>query len=244
MEAFTYIDWKINIFDIIYSILTGTAFYHLWFFVLIIQLYALYPIIERIFSKFVEENKIILLLFILLMIQILLQILSINEIPLIGTIMLFLGYTFYFVLGMYARSIHLNFTNIEKKFKYSHILFLILIFATVWGAGSSYIDYFVKNSLSFTLIYNFVYAIETPVYYVSIFILCLYIALKISEMNQNVFTKLLTIIGNFSFGIYLIHAFILVILTSIVFPKIGLDINNPLFFPVAFSLVLILSLLP
>ena len=72
------------VINIIYQYFTGTAFYHLWFFVLIIQLYILYPIIEKIFSKSLEKHKILELLIFLLIVQILYQIFSIKNIFFIG----------------------------------------------------------------------------------------------------------------------------------------------------------------
>ena len=49
--------WNFGAKDIINMYLTGVDIGHLWFFVLIIQLYILYPIVEKIFTKSVENNK-------------------------------------------------------------------------------------------------------------------------------------------------------------------------------------------
>jgi len=235
--------WNFDAINIIYQYFAGTAMGHLWFFVLIIQLYILYPVLEKIFSKSLETNKIRELLILLLIVQILYHIFSIKNIFLIGTATIFLEYTFYFVLGMYVRSHYLDYKKMVMTFKHSYILFLPLLFATILGIGIICITYFryeVNSQLS--QIYKWLFAIETPFYYILIFTLCLFIALKISEIIPNNLTKFIHIIGRYSFGIYLIHFFILLILTSILFPKIGFDMNNWLFYPVVFTLVLSLSL--
>ena len=229
--------------DLIYQYLTGTAFVHLWFFVLIIQLYIFYPIIEKIYSKSVETHKIVELLIFLCVVQILYQIFSIGDIFLIGKVTTLLGYIFYFVLGMYVRSYYLDHKNMIMTLKHPYTLFLTLLFATILGIGSWWIEYFSNNLVPQIIqIYNWIFAIVSPLYYIVIFILCLYTALKITEIIPNRFTKSMQIIGNYSFGIYLVHVFILRILQFSLFPKIGFDMNNWLFFPIVFTLVLAISL--
>lgn len=235
--------WHFSVIDTILSIVKGTAFFHLWFFVLILQLYILYPIIEKIFTKSVENHKTLELLIFLIIIQILYQIFTATNMFLILKATLFSGYLFYFVLGMYVKSRYSNFKNIVITLKHPYILFLALLPATILGIGSWSLKYF-RNDLIPQLIqiYNWISAIVTPLFYILIFTLCLSTALKISEMNSTTITKSMHIIGKYSFGIYLVHGFILLFLTSILFPKIGFDMNNWLFYPIVFSLVLSLSL--
>jgi len=235
--------WNHNVIEIMYWYLSGTAYYHLWFFVLIIQLYILYPVIEKVFTKSGENYNTPALLIFLLIVQILYQIFSINKISLIGTATMFLGYIFYFVLGMYVRFYYLNYKNRVMTFKQAYIFFLALLSATILGIGWYRIEFF-RNDLTPQLIfiYNGIVAIVTPFYYILIFGLCLYFALKISEMIPNVNTKGLQIIGNYSFGIYLVHAFILYALTDGILAKIGFNMNNWLFYPVVCILVLSMSL--
>jgi surface polysaccharide O-acyltransferase-like enzyme len=230
--------WNLSAADILYRFFTGNAMYHLWFFVLIIQLYLLYPIIEKVLTKSIENNKTHTLLFFLLVVQIICQIFPIQFLD--GVVTMFSLYIFYFVLGMYVR---LNYSDFKKRiitFKHSYIFLLALLFSTTLGIGSLNIDY-LKNNLVPQFI-NLLFEVVKPFYYILVFILLLYLALKISEIIPNIMTKFLQKIGNYSFGIYLIHAFILYALIQVLFPRLGFDMNNWLFYPITFMLVLSLSL--
>jgi probable poly-beta-1,6-N-acetyl-D-glucosamine export protein len=231
--------WKRSLSDIMYQIFMGTAFFHLWFFVLIIQLYALYPVIERIFEKFNEKGRLMLLFIILYGIRITLPILSMKEGTLLWTSTLFLGYLFYFVLGMYVRSLPAQYAPLSKASEYFPLLFFVVMVSTLLGTAEYYMTNF---STGFGVPVTLISAMVNPFYYVCIFVLCVYSALKISEVNHNIWVKLLLFTGNFSFGIYLVHAFILMILLSIIYPRIGFDVTHFLFFPVTFFLVLVFSL--
>jgi probable poly-beta-1,6-N-acetyl-D-glucosamine export protein len=234
-------DLNFNSIEIIYQFLTGTAFYHLWFFVLIIQLYILYPIIEKVFTKSVEKDKIFSLLIFLLIVQILYIIFSDEKTLFIGNPTTFLGYIFYFVLGMYVRFLYADYKNMITNFKFLNIFFFSLLFATILGIGSYYIEYY-RNDPSQQLI-QIISTIVAPFYYILIFVLCSYIAQKISEMIPNKITRGFQVIGSYSFGIYLIHAFILYGLEIVIFQIIGFNLNNWLFYPITYILVLSLSLM-
>lgn len=84
----------------------------------------------------------------------------------------------------------------------------------------------------------------TPLYYVIIFALCLYITQSILS-NRTVELKsldLLENIGKYSFGIYLVHALILYVII-LAFQQFGFDWNNWLFYPLVCILTLVLSYL-
>jgi len=236
--------WNYTAMDIIYQYFTGGALYHLWFFVLIIQLYILYPLIEKIFTKSIESAKTPHLLVFLFIFQLAYYSFSVGDIFLKGTALLFLPYVVYFVLGMYARS---NYTQVKNRVTVVHShpygVFVGLLCATITGIGITYIRYFshdlVPKVISLTA---WIDAIITPFYYSIIFMVCLFTALKISEISSRGAATLLHRIGSYSMGIFLIHAFILYALESVLFIKLGFDVNNWLFFPVVYTLVLGLSM--
>lgn len=241
--------WNINALTIFYTYVTGDwasfnpAFTPLWFFVLIIQFYIVYPVLEKIFTKCIENHRSLEFLIFLLAVQILYQVFSVKDFFLNGKATLFIGYIFYFVLGMYVRSNYQNYKDMVIIPKHFFILFSALLFATILGIGNGGIHYFRVDLIpQLILIYSLMFKIVSPLYYVVIFMVCLFLALKCSEKTPNHFTKCLKIIGNYSFGIYLVHIFILYGLAWKIFPKFGFNMNNWLFYPITFTLVLIMSL--
>jgi surface polysaccharide O-acyltransferase-like enzyme len=235
--------WNLTVTDIIYAYLTGTAFLHLWFFVLIIQLYILYPVIEKIFTLAVRTQKTVALLIFLLIAQILYWIFFIRNVFSIASI-LFFGYLFYFVLGMFVSSHYQSIKNRTAEcLMHPYLIFFVLLSGTILAIGNLFMKYFGNDEFSQIIqLYNGILAIAQPFYYMLIFVLCLFTALKFSEMRPNRITELVGVIGNYSFGIYLIHVFILYALVTGILPDLGFTVNNWLFFPVVFTLVLTLSM--
>ena len=235
--------WKFSLQDIIYQFFAGTAFYHLFFLVVIIQLYILYPVIGRIFTGCCENRRSTELLISLFALQIL-YIFFMEDVFILGKAVQFLEYLPYFVLGMQVRSFYPGYTSkimaVMHSYAWMSGLFLAVLSASVLGIWI----YYIRSSFPHDLIppvifmYKFLFAMVQPFYYILIFILCLFVALKIPEITPNKITQTLKIIGNYSFGIYLVHPFVLYITASIVLPKIGFDMNNWMFFPVVLTLVL------
>ncbi|MDD1695828.1 MAG: acyltransferase, partial [Methanoregula sp.] len=195
-------------------------------------------------SESMKNHKTGFLLIFLLIIQILFQFFSIEKMDLIGNLTIFLGYMFYFVLGMYVRYNYADFKNRAGVLKHTYGIFLALLGATILGIGINYIDYF-RNELipQVIQIYYGIYAIEIPFYYILIFTVCLFVALKITEMVPDIITRGLEIIGNYSFGIYLIEPFILGAVSIVILPRVEFNANNWLFYPVVYALVVCLSVL-
>jgi surface polysaccharide O-acyltransferase-like enzyme len=236
--------WNYNATDILYQYFTGGALYHLWFFILIIQLYILYPLIEKIFTKSIEKANAPYLLVFLFIVQLAYYLFFPADIFLKGTVLLFLPYVLYFVLGMYARTYYDRVKNgVTVVQKHPYGVSAGLLCATTVGIGATYIRYFGHDLLfGIPSLTSWIDAIITPWYFIVIFTMGVFIALKISEMVPSGSTRLLHVIGSYSMGIFLIHAFILYALESVLFIKLGFDVNNWLFFPVVFALVLGLSL--
>jgi probable poly-beta-1,6-N-acetyl-D-glucosamine export protein len=241
-NLYTGIPWNFSTIGLIYQYLTGTAFYTLWFFVLIIQFYLLYPVIGNIYARSVRNHTIGAFLVFLLIIQIIYQAFSVRNMFLVGPATLFFGYLFYFVAGIYVRSHYAQYKEWVLTLSHPNILFFGLLPATILGIGSYSLQYFTTSlTPQVILLYTWIFSICTPFYYGGIFVLCLYCGLKISAMNPDNITRFFQRIGNNSFGIFLVHGFFLSIFT-LVSPKMGFDWNNWLFYPVAFTLVLSLSI--
>ena len=129
-------------------------------------------------------------------------------------------------------------------FKYSGFFFLSLLFLTLSDIVYTTLKLFGNTeSPQLIQISNWVSLITTPFYYLLIFMVSLYIALRICEMTPNILTSFVQTTGKNSFGIFLIHGFVLSVVLTVLFPKTGLTMYNWLFYPVAFTLDLILTLM-
>jgi probable poly-beta-1,6-N-acetyl-D-glucosamine export protein len=233
---------NLNIPNIVYRYVTGGCFPFLWFFVLIIQLYLLYPAILLIYNYCDTRGRSFELLFAALLIGIFYIIYVPNvfllgtSTSLLGVATIFMGYLFYFILGIIVRGRYEGITakSVSKTTLYwmavplfcGTILGIFIYAYTFFNFGETYI-------LPVVGIF--------PLYYVVIFAICLYISLKIVSHKSAVF-RLLEKIGHYSFGIYLVHGFILYVIVWI-FSWFGFDGNNWLFYPLAFYLTITLSIL-
>jgi peptidoglycan/LPS O-acetylase OafA/YrhL len=207
-------------------------------------LYILYPFLEKVFTLSVKNAQAPRFLVFLFIVQLAYYLFSAGNIFSTGPATLFLAYVFYFVLGMYVRSHYSTIKNrVTVVDKHPYGVCACLLGATILGIEYTYIRYFGRDLLPQVITLTmWIEAIITPFYYMIIFTLGVFTALKISEMVPSSNTKLLHLIGSYSMGIFLIHAFILNALESVLFTKLGFDVNNWLFFPVMYALVLGLSM--
>jgi surface polysaccharide O-acyltransferase-like enzyme len=230
--------------NVICQYLTGGCFYHLWFFVVIIQLYLLYPAILPIFNHFTARGKSLELLILAYFITVLRNGSGIHELVLAGSATLFLGYVLYFILGMYVRSryenLHLQPIS-GKKLYFALILLFIGTLSGIYEVTRKAFEFSLfPSASSLDLSLHWVYATITPLYYVAIIFLLLYLVRYIPVKSSLGFS-VLNRIASYSFGIYLVHAFVLYI-AVLLFSRFGFDWNDLLFYPVMFSLTLVSSL--
>jgi probable poly-beta-1,6-N-acetyl-D-glucosamine export protein len=234
-----------SVLNIISLYATGVCFYHLWFFVLIIQLYIFYPAIARTYNYCNSYGRSIELLFIVFLMGVFYNAYSIQNIftssiamIMIGRATVITGYIFYFILGMAVQSRYdkLNLKTMSNISLYS--LSIPLFFGTLLGF-ISFAQIFFVTSIGGQYLYWLV-SVVTPLYYIIIFIICLRISIHLAS-SRGITFKMLEIIGRNSFGIYLVHALILYMMI-LVLSLFGFDWNNWLFYPLMFCLTLILSL--
>ena len=242
----------LDIPHIIYRYATGGCYYHLWFFVLIIQFYLIYPVIVWIYNYGTSKGRTLTLLVASFFIGVIYNSYTLPDVsllgvatPILGIFTKFLGYLFYFILGMVVLERYDEILQKWKPRKSLYWLSIPLIFGTIIGI-LGYAQKFFTYDL--TLIHPFlgqywhyIAAVITPIFYVLIFYLCLSIALHlVSHRTRRV--AFLEKIGHYSFGIYLVHA-AFVSLFIFIFPYIGFGWDNWLFYPVTFVLVFIMSFL-
>ena len=243
---------NLDILHIIYRYLTGGCFYHLWFFVLIIQLYLLYPALVRLYNYCDVRGRLLELLFTAFLIGVLYNVYPIPDMvilgastQILGVATKFIGYVFYLVLGMTIRRRYdeLLLKSVPKSsLYYASIPLLCCTIIGIFGYAQRYFNFDITQSLPVIGGYwHWLTAMINPLYYVVIFAFCFYISLNIVS-SRSAALKLLEKIGAYSFGIYLIHAFILYIIV-LTFPRFGFDWNNWLFYPLICIITLVLSYL-
>lgn len=211
---------SLNASILLHQYLTGGAYYHLWFFILIIELYILYPLILEIYNYCTKNNLISLFI----IITFILSVKNHNHEV--------LKYLFYFTLGMYVNN---NYEKLESKSqKYIISMFIILIgctFLKVCKCMNSYLSYDVINIQIWPVFLN-------VIYYTTTFLVLLYVSKNLARYRRLHFIDM---IGTYSFPIYLIHALFLKMFTMIL-AKFRFDWNDMSFFPVMFVLVLGMSI--
>jgi peptidoglycan/LPS O-acetylase OafA/YrhL len=244
--------FNLDIPHILYWFATGGSYYHLWFFVLIIQFYLLYPVIVWIYDYCQSKDRTLALLAAAFLIGVIYHSYPLPEVhllgiatPILGIMTKFVGYLFYFILGMVVLS---RYDEVKHKFvsnRSCYWMTLPLIGGTILGIFGYAQTFFAYD---ITLIHPFVgnywnpiAAVITPFYYVLIFALCLSVSLHLIT-NRTRRVSFLEKIGHYSFGIYLVHA-AFVSLFVVVLPCFGLDWYNWLFYPVTFFLTFVMSYL-
>lgn len=200
----------IDVTDILHMYITGTSLYHMWFFILIIQLYVLYPLILKVYTY---SNNVSLVSAFILSVAF-----SRYEVT---------GYLFYFVLGMYLNNHYKNL--ISHKYSLVFPIFIIGTATQVYGYMDDFFSYeFLTN------IHPYFINIITIVYFTVSFLVLLEIAKSLSVSGK---LKIIDYLGSYSFAIYLIHV-LFIFVFKIIFPKIGFGYDNVLFYPVVFILTL------
>jgi len=243
---------NLDIPHIVYKFITGGSYYHLWFFVLIIQFYLLYPAVLRIYRYCDSRGRSFELLFVTFLMGVFYKAYPIPDISIFGTpthilgvATGFIGYFFYFILGMIVRSRYEELLLKPLSNTSLYFMSVPLLCCTIFGIFDCAQEYFHFDITQIQPVagqyWNWLTATITPFYYVIIFALCLNISLKIVS-NEGAVFRLLEKIGHYSFGIYLVHAFILYVIV-LVFSRFGFDWNNWLFYPLTFCFTLILSIL-
>jgi surface polysaccharide O-acyltransferase-like enzyme len=227
-----------GISDIIFKLLTGGAYYHLWFFFLIFQLYLIFPFVRK-FMK----NKGFFIVIAALLIQASFRYFKVLEIE-NETLSVLLGISFlsnivYFCLGIWladnSEKAAKIVAKIEKRLNtllFVTTMFLSILFGISWlGQHNNFFE--VKN------IYLFAEFLILPIVFTGIFINLNSLTVNITgERTLNV----LNILSGYSFGIYLSHALFLRIVARLL-KFVSITWENPVFYPASFAFAVILSVL-
>jgi peptidoglycan/LPS O-acetylase OafA/YrhL len=234
---------------ILFYILTASGSYHLWFIAVIIELYMLYPLISGIYRRFDAAGHLPALFIFALALQITWD----SVYSLLGTFAgtspayllaqrVFLSQVLYFILGIYAAGNYGRIKTLVKNIRPAYpVLCAILatgVFSLAWIYPYNDLPKYGLLS-TMTLALNIAPRLLEPIIYLPAFILCLKSAYYLMEKKGAMFTALSSL-GKYSFGIYLIHVFFMVIFIKGL-ATAGLGPTQWLFYPVLYTLTLISS---
>lgn len=215
--------------DILTAYLFAESNPHMWFFLIIIELYILYPLLSWIYFRAVDRGWEVKLLFLSLILQVLWTAFS-QELTFFFcgteqtiTNKLFLCMLFYFVLGMYLRQ---HYSMIRKVLMSLRVYLLMLLIAPVAVLQSLHL---LPSGLSLLVGVGFCLALILVSFSVSL------------SLTRDHRWPALRTIGLYSFGIYLIHPLIQGALGYVVFPSLGIVPEMLIYYVLVFGATTVLS---
>lgn len=221
------------------NVLHANASYHLWFFLIIIQLYILYPIIIKIYAFCKRINRAELLIAFLLIIQTLWMVgIHSSSFPFIK--LNFISFLFYFGLGIYTCD---HFDQLKKGFYRQTPFYLVTSLALTLGASFFIIIGLTTGYTYYSIPPYFFMGAELiyPILRISTFLLLFNLAVTLVA-KTSILAKIVYKLGDYSLGIYLIHIFFNQYAIRILENK-TIDYNNWIFSPSVFVVTIIFSYL-
>lgn len=183
---------------IIYKLLTGGASGPYYFLPLIAQLYLITPILLYLLNK--QSKGIIIIIFLnflsLLFLYIIRIYFNINP-PLAYYGLPFYSWIIFFALGIFVRNQNISFENIYSPYK----IYILLIFFLILSCIEAYFLLIKLNLPDFAFS-----AVKFSSFLYSITICFAFLILR---QKLKIWPPFLIKLGNYSFGIYLIHIFII-----------------------------------
>ncbi len=227
-----------DIIKLMYKLMTGGTFYHLWYFGILFQFYLLYPLFLKLYKKY--KIKFVITTF---FIQYLWSYLGVNIINSLGKIIVngnlslpfAFSHIFWFTLGFYFlenKEKIISIINIKIGIILTLILNIVRTMPFYYGLQQFKYENIPSHYFNITTAIN-------PIFFLIEILVAYKISLVIIEKNNKI-TNILKKIGNYSLEIYLTHALILILLTKIL-NKIKISYEELLFYPIIWIGTLCLS---
>lgn len=207
----------------------------LWFVVLIIQLYLLYPLLVKFYNRFARQKNPTYALSFLLLVQIAFTSLFLTTGP-APLRAFFVSGIFYFVFGFFVSE---HYAAIKQQIikVSSRTISLAVVLSTIYYAVVYYHTVLLSGPVpSF---YVWLYQITGPFYCLLLISFYLRISMGLGEPRRY-FTGYMEKIGEDSFGIYLTQGFFITAFALILL-RVGLSYYNLLYYPTLALLTLIAS---
>jgi peptidoglycan/LPS O-acetylase OafA/YrhL len=222
------------------GLVTGIA--QMWFILLILQLYVLYPFIVKAYHRASKhQNVVVGALAMLLIVQIVYTWISIvvphyviepNELR-----VPFISQIFYFVLAIFACDHYDSIKNKIATIKLPPLTIFVALATACYGVVYN----LALLTQSSPVVYVLLYVIVQAAYALLLIVFFLKICILWREPHSLV-TRWMERIGEDSFGIYLTHTFYVVVFGGLLI-ILGLGVADLLFYPIVFVSVLIASYL-
>ncbi len=212
----------------------GTS--QMWFILLILQLYLLYPLIVIVYNRTAKHpNVVIFALAMLFVVQILFIGFVSNIVGPFAARNLFVSWIFYFVLGIFVCDHYDSIKNRIARIRLLPLTTLVALTAVSYGAT----NYHTILMPSSPVVYMWLLGIAQPLYGVLLIVFFLKICIQWREPH-SILTRSMERIGEDSFGIFLTHTFYLEVFSGVLI-RLGLGYTDLLYYPVVVILTLVAS---
>jgi probable poly-beta-1,6-N-acetyl-D-glucosamine export protein len=226
---------------VLLAYMTGSACFHLWFFILIAQLYLLYPLILNTYLRYSDNKKCLYgALFICYICSVAFFMQKGEDFPYALRIISFVGYLVFFLVGMETTKQYERFQS--KKFLYS-FRFLTGLFIAILVLLIPHILYYITwyfPSSGIPVSTNIMFWIN-PVLDMAITIFFILLLRSIPSPSRGL--RFLDIMGIYAFGIYLVHPLFLTSFAAIMGENLVSFAGQILYYPFMMILAIGLSLL-
>lgn len=239
---------QISFLMILFKIFTASSFSHLWYISLIVQLYIIYPYIEKIHSNYFEKGSSIFFLLLVLIIQntwnmfIAIVCDNVDNSHIELTNRIFISHLFYFILGIHI-SRNYSFANYllnnSKKWILPTICVITVLTIIISGNlinGINEYGKYEKIPNSYSPITNSI----LPLYYVLIFYIIAVLSRYLTKIPK-IYSNFMYSLGKYSFGIYLIHPLYILLIANLIYPKLKIFPTQQIFYPILFISTIIFS---
>jgi peptidoglycan/LPS O-acetylase OafA/YrhL len=226
------------------DLLFGSSFIHLWFFIILFQFYLLFPFLLRIYEKYKSRfivSSLILMVGWNAFILILKMTLPPNEYVIVNLLNkpIFLSMLFYFILGFYIRD---HFQDIKRSFKRTNGMLLLFIISILISIISiSFLIALNKDYMYSKIPYEYFIptVLLSPIYIIMELMLIFKVVTMISKKMGKIHSSLRWI-GDYSFGIFLIHPFMREIIVEL-YQKVNINYNDAIYYPTVWIGMIVLS---